>query len=95
MATADVAPVGYHTQNHQAWRMVSMSEPSQRVVARDLQESGIRDQSYIVAVAYGRMRRDDPPDLSYIIDVEYEQDAADRSRRENAADRCFRPPTWT
>ena len=75
--------------------MVSKSEPNQRVVARDLQERGIRDQSYIVAVAYGRMRRDDPPDLSYMIDVEYERDAEDKRRRENAADVCFRPPTWT
>jgi hypothetical protein len=95
VATADVAPVGYHTQNHQAWRMVSMSEPSQQVVARDLQESGIRGQSYIVAVAYGRAHRDDPPDLSYMIDVEYERDAEDKRRRENAANWCFPPPTWT
>ena len=75
--------------------MVSKSEPNQRVVARGLQESGIRGQSYIVAVAYGRMRRDDPPDLSYMIDVEYERDAEDKRRREREANWCLPPPTWT
>ena len=93
VANADVAPVAYHTQHHLAWRRVSGSEPSQRIVAWDLQERGIRDQSYIVVVAYGRERRDDPPDLTHIINVEYPRDVADNSRRENEADRCFRPPT--
>ena len=95
VATADVAPVGYHTQHHKAWRRVGISPPSQRVVARDLQERGIRNQSYIVLVAYGRQCRADPPDLSHIINVEYNRNADDKRRREHVANWCFRPPTWT
>ena len=75
--------------------MVSLSAPSQRVVARDLQERGIRNQSYIVAVAYGRICRREPPGLHYVLDVEYQRSAADRRRRELDADRCLPPPTWT
>ena len=95
MATADVAPVAYHTQHHLAWRRVGNCAPSEQVVDRELQHRGIRNPNFILAIAYGRRMRSDPPGLSYIIDVEYERDAADKRRRDRDADWCFRPPTWT
>ena len=75
--------------------MVSQSEPNERVVARQLQESGIRGEAYIVVVAYGRERRTVPRNLSHMIDVEYERNSQDRRRRERDANWCLPPPTWT